>query len=194
MKPYKIKKSTKIQRSRFFTKLTKLVLWVLVPVLFMSGAKLEKLTSSKINEEGDYSMQISGSVNDNFCGGIDFDTSIVTTSRGISFSTLRLRLDNTDNIESHSMEFLISKENTADMLPTGTYEVLRNQEGLLNYFDGVFGFANIAALGESPLFAKSGKIKIDYLDDRTVRGNISIQMTNSLGKRVGINGDFIVIK
>jgi hypothetical protein len=92
------------------------------------------------------------------------------------------------------MEFLISKENTAGMLPTGTYEVSRNQEGLLNYFDGVFGFANIAALGESPLFAKSGKIKIDYLDDRTVRGNISIQMTNSLGKRVGINGDFIVIK
>ena len=194
MKPYKIKKSTKIQKARFFTKLTKLVIWVLVPVLFMSGAKLEKLTSSKIIEEGDYSIQMSGSVNDNFCVGVDFDTSIVTTSRGISFSTLRLRLDNTDNVGSHSMEFLISKENTAGMLPTGTYEVSRNQEGLLNYFDGVFGFANIAALGESPLFAKSGKIKIDYLDDRTVRGNISIQMTNSLGKRVGINGDFIVIK
>lgn len=178
------------KNSNIFSKIAKLVLWVLVPTLFISGTKLENLPPS----EGDYMMQITGNLSDSFSGGVDFETASVTTSKGISFSTLKLKFDNKESIASHSLEFLISRENTSGVLSTGTYEVSRNQEGLLNYFDGVFGFANINVLGESPLFAKSGKIQIDYIDNTTVKGKISIQMTNSIGKSVGVNGNFTVKK
>ncbi len=142
--------------SKFILKIVKLGLWVLVPTLFISGTKLDDHLTLTSNVDGDYTMQVTGNLNNKLSGAVSFETATATTSKGISFSTLKLKLDNKESGLPHSMEFLISKENTFNLLPIGTYKVLRNQEGFLNYFDGVFGFANINALGELPLFAQNG--------------------------------------
>lgn len=180
--------------SQFFSKIAKIVLWVLVPTLFISGTKLDNELSLPALIDEDYTIQITGNLNNNLSGEVDFETAIEKTSKGISFSTLKLKLDNIESALPHSMEFLISKENTTDLLPSGTYEVSLKEEGFLNYFDGVFGFANINAMGELPLFAQSGEIQIDYLDKTTVKGSLSIQMSNTIGKAVQIKGNFIAIK
>lgn len=180
--------------SQFFLKIAKLSLWVIVATLFISGTKLDSRSSSTDDFGGDYTVQITGNLNNNLSGVVDFDTSIVTTSKGISFSTLKIKLDNREGDIPHSMEFLISQEKTADLIPVGIYKVSRKQEGFLNYFDGVFGFANINVLGELPLFAESGEIQIEYLDNTTVEGKLSILMNNTVGKSVRIKGNFIATK
>lgn len=176
--------------SPYFFKIFKIGLLVVVSTLFISGTKLDGLSSPAILVDDDYDLRISGNLNDNLNGRVNFETAIETTSKGISFSTLRLKLNDDEDFLPHSIEFLISKANTKDLLPVGTYKISRNQEGFLNYFDGVFGFANINALGESPLFAKSGEIRIDYLDDNTVKGTLSISMGNTMGRHIQIQGHF----
>lgn len=178
----------------FFSKFVKLNLWVFVSTLFISGTKLDHQQSFKTLVDGDYIMQITGNLNNNLSGVVDFETTTETTSKGISFSTLKLKLEHTGIVLPHSMEFLISREGTTTVLPAGTYKVSRKENGLLNYFDGVFGFANINALGEQPLFAESGEIHIDYLNNTTLKGTLSIFMSNSIGKSVRIKGSFIAKK
>lgn len=180
--------------TQYFSKISKLVLWVLVPTIFISGTKLdEEAVFATWVEEG-YSIEISGDLNNNLNGIVDFETAIEKTSKGISFSTLILKLDNKDSVFPHSIEFLISLENTTDIIPVGTFKVSRDHDGFLNNFEGVFGFANINVLGELPLFAQSGEIRIDHLDDTSLKGTLSIHMGNTMGKSVQINGSFIATK
>lgn len=180
--------------SRFFLKIAKIGLWVVVPTLFISGTKLDSQQSSVRLIDGDYTIEITGNLNNRLSGVVYFETAVETTSKGISFSTLKLKLDHKEPVLPHSMEFLISKENTSARLAAGTYKVSGNQDGFLNYFDGVFGFANINALGELPLFAKDGEVQIDYLDDTTVKGALNITMSNTIGKTVQIRGNFAATK
>ncbi|TMM58759.1 hypothetical protein FEE95_04830 [Maribacter algarum] len=176
-----------------FSKAAKLVLWVLLPTLFISGTKLNTDTFSKVNSDEDYTLRASGNLNNSLNGTIRFETSVVTTSKGISFSVLKLKLESEKSLIPHSMEFLIS-EKESDSVLEGTHKVSNNNEGLLNYFDGVFGFANINALGELPLFAKSGEIQIEYLDETNLKGVINIQMSNAIGKSVKVKGNFVATK
>lgn len=176
--------------SHYFLKIFKIGLLVIVSTLFISGTKLDGQLSSSIPINDDYTLRISGNLNNYISGIVNFETAIETTSKGTSFSTLQLKLQDEESLLPHSIEFLISKENTKDILPVGTYKISKGQESFLNYFDGVFGFANINALGESPLFAKSGEIQIDYLDGNTVKGNLSVVMSNTAGRYVRIRGHF----
>ena len=97
--------------SQIFSKIAKIGLWVLVPTLFISGTKLDNQPVSSMLNDGDYTMQITGNLNNQLSGEVNFETAIETTSKGISFSTLKLKLDNKEQVLPHSMEFLISKEN-----------------------------------------------------------------------------------
>jgi len=178
---------------RIFSKIGNLVLLVIVSTLFISGTKLDLKPLTTADEDDDYTLRLTGNLNNYISGGVNFETSRVTTSKGISFSILKLKLDDKDHFLKHSMEFLIAKE-TSKSLSKGTYKVSSNKEGLLNYFNGVFGFANINALGELPLFAKSGEIQINHLDETRVNGIIRIQMSNGVGKSVYVKGNFVATK
>jgi hypothetical protein len=180
--------------SLFFLKITKLSILILIPALFISGSQLDDLKSNELGNDNGYVMQVEGNLNEKFTGIVSFETTVESEFKDTSFATLKLRLRTENHILAHSIEFLISKENTTDILPAGVYKISKNKEGFLNYFDGVFGFANIEALGELPLFAESGKIQIDYLDDSRVKGKLNIQMSNTNGKFVQLNGDFIAAR
>ena len=80
--------------SSFFSKIAKLMLWVVVSTLLMSGAKNESPSYSNMYTESDYTIEVSGSLNNNFSGKIAFETSNVSTSKGVSFSVLKLKLEN----------------------------------------------------------------------------------------------------
>lgn len=178
----------------FFMKMTKLGFWILTATLFLSGAKLEKRSQLELTVYKDYQIQVSGSLNKSFNGNLEFETAIETTSKGISVSTLKLKLINKDTTLPHTIEFLVARENMEMILPKGSYTVARNDEGLLNYFDGVFGVANINALGELPLFAKSGRIQIDFLDENSLKGTLNVKLKNSVGKSIHVKGNFATTK
>jgi len=171
---------------QIFSKVGNLVLWVIVSTFFISGTNLDKKSSSAVYNVSDYTIQLTGNLNNSLEGKVDFETTIVTSSKGATFSILKLKLDNKNSFLPHSIEFLISKENVEE-LPTGIYSVSNNQKGLVYYFEGV-------ALGELPLFAKSGEVQIDYIDESKVKGEIRIRMSNAVGKSIQIEGNFITNK
>lgn len=158
-----------------------------------SGTKVENKPYSfnKNTLVGKYHLQSGSNYNNNFMGDIIFETAIKKTSSGKSFSILKLELKGDKYTTDHTMRFLISKENQTNKIRQGTYKVNKDIDGFLNYFDGVFGFANIKSMGELPLFAENGKIIISYVDDEVVEGIIQIDLYNKNKKSIHIEGAFI---
>lgn len=177
----------------FSTNFFKISTVLLLPLFLFSGIKVdnEVYSPSNVLLIGEYDLQSTGNLNKNFTGDITFETSIEKTSSGTSFSTLKLKLDDGKSNAEHMMQFLISKENSSNKMALGTYKVTKDDDGFLNYFDGVFGFANIKALGELPLFAQNGEIKIRYIDAKTVRGYMRIDLHNANGKSIHLEGGFM---
>ena len=176
--------------SKFISKITKIGFWALTATFLLSGTKPDRQKSLVSGVTYDYSLEVSGSLNRSFSGVIVFETATETTSKGVPFSTLKLKFNSSESVFSHSLEFLIAKENTEKILDKGRYDVIRNQNGLLNYFDGVFGFANINVLGELPFFAKSGKIQINHLDKNMIAGSLDIRLNNAVDQSIHIKGNF----
>jgi hypothetical protein len=158
--------------------------------LFLSGTKLDEKSQKSSTDIYDYSIQISGDLNGSLSGEIDFEDTIETTSKGVHFSTLKLKFNNMDETFQHSIEFLIAKENMNRLLGVGAYKVINNKYGMLNYFDGVFGYVNIDTIGELPLFAKRGKIKIYSLSKTEILGSLDVVLNNTDGQSVHIKGNF----
>lgn len=144
--------------------------------------------------EGSYSLLASGNLNQELKGAISFKTKIHTTAYGNPFSTLELKLNNDEDNARHSMGFLISEKNQAREISVGSYAVAGNIEGFLNNFDGVFGFANVDAMGELPFFAQKGRIVITDITDDILKGKMEITLHNSKGKLFKIKGDFRAVR
>lgn len=166
---------------------------LLLPLFLFSGIKVDNrgYLPSNVLLIGEYDLQSTGNLNKNLTGDVTFETAIEKTNSGTSFSTLRLKLDDGKSNAEHMMQFLISKENSSIEIALGTYKVTKDEDGFLNYFDGVFGFANIKALGEFPLFSQKGEIEIKYIDTQTVRGYMQIDLRNAIGKSIHLEGGFM---
>ena len=92
------------------------------------------------------------------------------------------------------MDFLISKKNASHKISPGTYKVTNDSDGFLNYFEGIFGYANINESGEMPFFTNEGEIKIKYIDSKTVHGFLKLYLDNANNESIHIEGNFIAKK
>lgn len=180
--------------SRFFLKLTKISLWVLVPIIFISGTKFNGSNTGKDFFSGEYIFQTSGILNQNLMGIVNFETITEVKANGERYSILKLSLNNLDQSEKHTMQFLISKPDSFGQISRGTYDINKSQNSFIDNFDGVFGFADIEILGELPYFAKSGEIQISGIDEASLRGTLKLKLKNADNNFFDINGDFVAIK
>ena len=172
-------------------KLFKISTVILIPLLFLSGVKPDYVKVTKdVKLVGSYSLRSTGTINSNFTGDIVFETSEHNSNENESFSTLKLKLVD----YNHSMDFLISKKNASHKISPGTYKVTNDSDGFLNYFEGVFGYANIDESGEMPFFTSEGEIKIKYIDSKTVHGFLKIDLDNANNESIHIEGNFIAKK
>ena len=172
-------------------KFFKISIIILVPLLFLSGIKPDYAKVIKdVKLVGTYSFRSTGTINSNFTGDIAFKTSEHNSSENESFSTIKFKLVN----HNHSMDFLISKKNASRKILPGTYKVTNDSDGFLNYFEGVFGYANIEESGEMPFFTREGEIKIKYIDNKTVYGFLKIDLDNANNESIHIKGNFIAKK
>lgn len=163
-------------------------------VFLISQAKMNSTILYNQDSIGKYALQSTGNLSQFLDGKMNFESTIEIDRNSNTTSILKLKLDGDDNDLTHSMEFLISKENTNEQISKGSYLISQDPIGFLKNFDGVFGFANINALGELPFFAKSGEVRIDFVDDFTVKGMLNVSLRNANGKSINIEGDFVALK
>ena len=162
----------------------------MLALLFVSHNVLHNELRDTTEPRGSYTIKTIGENPLELKGAITFETSVETTSRGVRFVTLKLNLENTNEIGSHSMGFLISRQGKLKAIGSGTYRISEKINGFLKQFDGVFGFANIEVLGESPYFAREGRIVIEKIDVESLSGSMDISLVNLEGKQLIIKGDF----
>lgn len=181
--------------SRFFIKIAKIGLWVFVPMILISGTELNYKTLEENRLfYGEYVLQVNGDLNEDLVGIINFETITKNTDNGVRFSAIKLILDNDNQNLNHSMQFIIANENLSGQISDGLYLVSTDFDGFLNYFDGVFGFANIETLGELPFFTKKGNIQIKYLGNNILSGTLQVRLKNANDELINLSGDFVATK
>ncbi|MGB5498661.1 MAG: hypothetical protein WBM77_07005 [Maribacter sp.] len=174
----------------FIVKSLKTSIWILLPLLFISGTKGSQDSYRSNYSEGRYELQVSGALEQQLCGVVYFENTLETNNQGIPFATLSLMFIENESLDQHSMELLISKQNQSNPIKKGKYGVAEKIEGLLNDFDGVFGFANLGSIGEEPFFAKQGKVVITKITELGLKGYLDITLNCNKGTRIFINGSF----
>ena len=175
-------------------KTVKLGVCLVTLLIVVSGGVESPENKDIVLLEGRYVIKSSGDFNKELKGYINFETSKEKSANGKNFSTLKLYLKNEDKSPKHSLEFLISEQNRDKNIPVGSYSIVKDIDGFLNYFDGAFGFANIRDLGEAPLFARKGKITIYHFDENSLNGLLSVNLQSYGGKRVYLTGSFVATK
>lgn len=166
----------------------KIGFWLLVPLLFISNAD-EGPVATPNRFAGNYSIMVSGAIEQALHGRVYFKN-----NADAPHSSLSLKFKNRELENAHMMEFIISAQEQSRELASGKYEVAKNIDGLLNGFDGVFGYACIKRTGEKPFFATRGNVVITKRSDIDLKGNISVNLVDSKGKNIFINGDFHAIR
>lgn len=156
-------------------------------VIVVSQAKTKTTINYDEESIGKYELQSSGILSQYLDGNVNFESTIETDRKSNTRSLLKLKLDNDGNSLPHSIEFLISNENTSEHVSKGSYIISQDSKG-------VFGFANINSLGELPFFAKSGEVRIDFVDDYTVKGMLNVSLRNANGNSINLEGDFVALK
>lgn len=160
---------------------------IMAMVLFTSYVPYVE-RSNDYSIDNDFFFQISGNYNKVIKGEMCFETSFETTNRGVTFSTLRLDLENTKN---NKFSLLISKENSVEPISLGTYKIINERTGSLNYFDGAFGYLNILSSDELPFYTENGKIVITKINEKVIEGFIKLSLENFNQKKIIISGNFI---
>ncbi len=175
-----------------FIRLSKFVFILILPFFLVSGVSYNKEVLTYKNE---YVLQATGNVENDLCGIATFEASLIETVNGSLISTLTLNLiSSTEQGVNHSIRFLVSKENLKTGITKGTYFIARNPDSFINSFNGVFAYANIDKLGEFPLFARRGYIKIDSLTSHKLGGYLNVRFNSAEGKQVHLKGNFSVTK
>lgn len=174
----------------FFIKSIKVAVLLILPLFY--GSSLHNSATETLNSnEGAYLLKTKGEKEINLQGVVTFDSSIEVGIHGEKYAILKLNLSDTKSINGHSFGFLISRPIlSAKLIGVGDYKITSNINGFLDYFEGVFGFANVNAFGETPYFAKSGSISIDDIEQSRIKGYLNIAFENSNGEVMSVSGKF----
>jgi len=172
-------------------KIIPLVFWICMLLLFTSSGSTKTDNVYEHLEVGKYTIQTTGALEEMLRGTVYFTTESKISETGVSYASLAICFHTNIENESHKMKFLISEKNPNNRIDVGVYEVANKFNGLLNYFDGVFGFADVEKLGELPFFAADGKIKIDTIDEEILKGSIAIVLEKNSGETISVSGNFV---
>ncbi|WP_425235325.1 hypothetical protein [Ulvibacterium sp.] len=123
-----------------------------MPLFLISNYRLEVPLGNPDELGNKYILEATGAVNTVFEGKVRFETLIEEENNGIPTPTLVLKLENVEEGHQQAVEFLISQQDCPNELPVGTYKVAKNIDGFMDSFDGIFGYANLKALGVTSLF------------------------------------------
>lgn len=156
-------------------------LLAIMPLLLISNAKFDSNSLAVSKDTLIY---------DSFCA-TDFKRGTETIFDGTKFSFLELHIEDESENPKHSVEFTISRGRELGKIGPGKYRIVKDEDGFLNFRNGIFGFLNSKDQGELPFFAHFGEITIAKLDEKAIKGSMNIYFKNSVGDSVQVKGDFI---
>ncbi|ASV30025.1 hypothetical protein [Maribacter cobaltidurans] len=93
----------------------------------------------------------------------------------------------------------ITKKNRIELIMGTTDEevdfqhgdfTIKEVEGFLHGYEGVFGYFTNSEFGEKPFFAKNGFVRILNLDDDHIEGYMDLTLVNDYGKKIRISDTF----
>lgn len=142
-------------------------------------------------DPGDFELVVSGSNELYLKGSVLLDASSRISEKGTSYPEIRLRLIGEDGNHSNFIDLFLATPDLSYPLKGGTYVITENVKGLFRDFDGVFGFADLDHFGEMPFFSKEGKITIVEADDELLLGSLKMELGNTQGQLIEIEGNFV---
>lgn len=178
----------------FIIKTGKIGFWVLLPLFLISNTGVAYELPAAPIENGDYRLAATGAFDKVLIGHIVFDKEVDSISGGKQLVKIELQLDHIEATTAHSMGFLLTKHADGSDDLKGNYEVSAKAGGFSANVEGVFGFADINALGEQPFFADYGSVQISSLNDKLLHGDLNITLRSFEGKTIDITGSFIATK
>jgi hypothetical protein len=172
----------------------KVGLWVILSFIFTANSTTEFMADEVLLSEGSYLLNVSGESELQLHGAINFETTVKRSSKGTSYTILKLNLTDQQNLQSHSLGFFVSSQYSSTKIDNGRYKISENIKGFLINFNGVFGYANISQYGELPFFTKNGSISINNINEKLVEGSINVVFENSTKNRIDIKGNFSALR
>lgn len=119
-----------------------------------------------------------------------FETGMETTYDGTQFATLNLHIENEYMSTPHAVEVVISKKSDLGAIGPGKYRIAKDEDGFLNYRNGVFGFLDSKDSDQLPYFAHFGEVTIAELDAHGVNGHLNMYFRNAVGDSIHVQGEF----
>jgi len=172
-------------------KMIRIIFLGFLPLLLISNAsKNTELSTLVLN--GTYILDVEEDNNHQLFGDIGFSVHTDISSKGTSFSVLKLQFNGDGAVLPHHMEVVVCKENITNALPLGNYKV-KAVESFLNPADGVFGAYSSDAFGEKLFFTKGGDVRISHFSNTSVKGMLSLVLVNQKGETIRIKGNFDAI-
>lgn len=178
---------------QFQNKKIKIGLWIILPVLLLAFISLGLSKNNYEVMDGEYFLRTSGTLNSEFKGKIVFEEG-EKIYNGMVINNLGLTFKGLDDNSSARLQFLISRKAQQGAIAKGTYSIANNKRGFLNNFNGVFGYADVEALGEKPLIARKGSLVIRDKDPEFLRGTLNVRLEEINGESLFIEGYFIASK
>lgn len=175
--------------SHFIFKFYKIGFWFLVPFIFTSNTYVDQMPWT-LNGYGEESNGVHRVFRELIDGKVTFETVVRSNELGTPFSSVSLKFVNDKGDGNQTMEFLIKKKDSKEGLQIGEYKLPDHINGLLNDFEGVFGYADIKLFGEAPLFTDKGKVVITEVDTYGLKGYLNVVFKNPKGKEMVVQGDF----
>ena len=167
----------------------KLFFFGFIPLFLLSSGSKPILDYPALNS-GSCNFNVTGKYNFKIEGIASFQNRIQKDERGNNHNKLILNFVQNNNDKVQTIEFVIaSNKITQNKRFTGYYRI-KTLNGLINGFDGVYGFADVNGLNELPFFIKTGGIIIIKNHEDTIDGNLEVQFKNANGESLNIKGSF----
>ena len=168
----------------------KLGLWVILPFLLHSFISNGLSDNSPNIEAGTCHFTSIGALNTELQGKATFTQDEVISENGHLIATLRLDFMTGKESTESPIQFLISVDANKEAITTGTYNISRYISGFIDNFDGVFGYANLSTLGETPLFTRKGQLVITDKSADAIAGTLDVILEDVQGKALHLKGNF----
>ena len=168
----------------------KLGLWVVLPFLLHSFISDGLSNNSPDIEAGTCHLKSRGVLNTELQGKATFIQDEVISDNGHLLATLRLDFRTGQGASESPIQFLISVDTDKKSISTGTYNISRYISGFIDNFDGVFGYANLSMLGETPFFTRKGQLVITDKSADAVAGTLDVVLEDVQGKALHLQGAF----
>lgn len=139
----------------------------------------------------DSKIKLTGIFNHDLKGEMSFVESDEMTNKGISYTSLTLKLENTTK---NKMAILISKESLTEKIQEGAYDIVNDIVNSEKHTNGAFGYYNDVGSNELPFFTENGKIVITNKTNKTVEGYLYLNLRNANNKELTISGKFVAKK